>query len=225
MEQNLKQRLVGALVLISLAVIFLPLVFDGQQQQIDTTQYAIPEKPTLSLKSVDIEPIEQQARVQLDAVNVVAQQKQQQDEQIAAQSPVEQASVAQQDVPAVPTAPAQPPAAQATAPAKETVATYVEQEKQADQALQTAPPQQTVDLAEAWVIQVGAFSSQPNAEALRDKLKSGGYAAFVKPLKVASGTLFKVYVGPEIRRYRVDQQKLELEQKYKVKALILKHIP
>lgn len=233
MEQNLKQRLVGALVLISLAVIFLPLVFDGQQQRIDTAQYAIPEQPVISLKAVDIEPIDQQARQQLDAVNAVEQQKQQQDEQIAAQQAPDQASTAPEQSAATVTPPATSakvptaaaPAGTTTSPAQETVATYIEQEKQADKALQAAPAQQTVDLAEAWVIQVGAFSSQPNAEALRDKLRGAGYAAFVKPLKVTSGTLFKVYVGPEIRRYRVDQQKLELEQKYKVKALILKHIP
>ena len=40
MDTSLKQRLMGALVLISLAVIFLPLVFDGQQERIRTEQYA-----------------------------------------------------------------------------------------------------------------------------------------------------------------------------------------
>ena len=82
-----------------------------------------------------------------------------------------------------------------------------------------------MDLADAWIIQVGAFSSQPNADGLRDKLKANGYPAFVKPVKVAAGSLFKVYVGPEIRRQRADQQKLELEQKFQLKALILKYIP
>lgn len=222
MEQNLKQRLVGALVLISLAVIFLPLVFDGQQQRIDTTQYAIPEQPALTLKAVDIEPLEQQAAEELAVVNTITQQKQEQEEQAATQMPADAISNIPAAQPQSPVAPA--PATPTTQPASP-VATYIEQEKKIDQALQTAPPGQTVDLAEAWIIQVGAFSSQPNADGLRDKLKANGYPAFVKPVKVASGSLFKVYVGPEIRRHRVDQQKLELEQKYQLKALILKYIP
>ncbi|MFZ5600982.1 MAG: SPOR domain-containing protein [Pseudomonadota bacterium] len=224
MEQNLKQRLVGALVLISLAVIFLPLVFDGQQQRIDTTQYAIPEQPALTLKAVDIEPLEQQAAEELAVVNTITQQKQEQEEQAATQMPADATTNIPAAQPQSPVAPAPAPATPTTQPVSP-VATYIEQEKKIDQALQNAPPGQTVDLAEAWIIQVGAFSSQPNADGLRDKLKANGYPAFVKPVKVASGSLFKVYVGPEIRRHRVDQQKLELEQKYQLKALILKYIP
>ena len=225
MEQNLKQRLVGALVLISLAVIFLPLVFDGQQQRIDTTQYSIPEQPALTLKAVDIEPLEQQAAQELAVVNAITQQKQEQEEAAAAQMPADNepssvSAAAGQPAPVIPAA-----SPETTPASKSPVATYIEQEKKIDQALQTAPPGQTVDLAEAWIIQVGAFSSQPNADGLRDKLKANGYPAFVKPVKVASGNLFKVYVGPEIRHHRVDQQKLELEQKYQLKALILKYIP
>ncbi|NPU93369.1 MAG: hypothetical protein HPY82_15775 [Gammaproteobacteria bacterium] len=230
MEQNLKQRLVGALVLISLAVIFLPLVFDGQQQRIDTTQYAIPEQPALTLKAVDIEPLEQQAAQELAVVNAVTQQKQEQEEQAATQMPAD-ANPAANSTASVPATQQQSPVAATSAPATPStqatspVATYIEQEKKIDQALQTAPPGQTVDLADAWIIQVGAFSSQPNADGLRDKLKANGYPAFVKPVKVAAGSLFKVYVGPEIRRQRADQQKLELEQKFQLKALILKYIP
>lgn len=225
MEQNLKQRLVGALVLISLAVIFLPLVFDGQQQRIDTTQYAIPEQPALTLKAVDIEPLEQQAAQELAVVNAITQQKQEQEEQAATQMPADANSAANSTANVPATQQQSPAAATPTTQPASPVATYIEQEKKIDQALQTAPPGQTVDLAEAWIIQVGAFSSQPNADGLRDKLKANGYPAFVKPVKVAAGSLFKVYVGPEIRRQRADQQKLELEQKFQLKALILKYIP
>ncbi|HVL02410.1 MAG TPA: SPOR domain-containing protein [Dongiaceae bacterium] len=240
MEQNLKQRLVGALVLISLAVIFLPLVFDRQQQRIDTEPYSIPEKPALTLKSVDIEPLEQTAQEDLAKVTAVAKEKQEQEEaavQMQVDAEATSPEAANQTSPQTPAQTPAQPATQSTATAAKSnppvpkagpspeVAAYIEQEKKVDQALQTAPQSQTVNLADAWIIQVGAFSSQPNAEGLRDKLKAGGYPAFVKPIKVASGQMFKVYVGPEIRRHMVDQQKQQLEQKYQLKALILKYIP
>mgnify|MGYP006138950013 CR=1 FL=1 len=44
-------------------------------------------------------------------------------------------------------------------------------------------------------------------------------------LTQAYGPLYKVYVGPEIRRAQMEQQKTELERKYNLKALILKYIP
>lgn len=211
MEQNLKQRLVGALVLISLAVIFLPLVFDRQQQRIDTSPYAIPEKPAITITAPNMEPLEQAASEQLAAVVKVTEEKQIQDEASAA------ADHAVTSAPAVPAQPGPTSVAQTRE--------YIEQEKAVDATLQDQPVTTTVSLAEAWVIQVGAFSSEANAKGLQDKLKSAGYAAFVKAGKSASGNLYKVYVGPEIRRMQLEQQKSELERKYNLKALILKYIP
>lgn len=210
MEQNLKQRLVGALVLISLAVIFLPLVFDRQQQRIDTSPYAIPEKPAITITAPNMEPIEQAAREQHAAVAKVTEEKRIQDE----------ASAAADHSPAVASVPAQP---QPTS--VEQTREYLEQEKAVDATLQDQPVTTTVPLADSWVIQVGAFSSEANAKGLQDKLKSAGYPAFVKGSKAASGMLYKVYVGPEIRRTQLEQQKTELERKYNLKALILKYIP
>ncbi len=78
-----------------------------------------------------------------------------------------------------------------------------------------------MSLADAWIIQVGAFSSRANADGLRDKLIAAGYKAYTK----AVSGLYKVYVGPEIRRTRLEQQKSSLERDFKLKALILKYIP
>lgn len=211
MEQNLKQRLVGALVLISLAVIFLPLVFDRQQQRIDTSPYAIPEKPVITITAPNMEPLERATSEQQAAVMNVMEEKRIQDETSA---------VADHTVSSSPTVAVEPeptPVAQTRE--------YLEQEKAVDATLQDQPVTTTVPLAEAWVIQVGAFSSEANAKGLQDKLKSAGYAAFVKGSSAASGMLYKVYVGPEIRRAQLEQQKTELERKYNLKALILKYIP
>ena len=101
-----------------------------------------------------------------------------------------------------------------------TVERYIEQEKEVDRAIEDSTSN-TVSLADAWILQVGAFSSQANANGLRDKLNAAGYKAYTKSV----GGLFKVYVGPEIRRHRLEQQKSSLERDFKVKTLILKYIP
>lgn len=214
MEQNLKQRLVGAVVLISLAVIFLPLVFDGQQQRIDTAPYAIPEKPVISIVAPDVKPLEQAVAEHVQAVSAVQADKAAQESQ-GDQFEHQPESVAP---------PEESPAVASASPDKATEA-YLVQEKKVDQELQGKPVEQTVDLAEAWMIQVGAFSSRDNAMGLQDKLKASGYPAFVRTSKGASSILYKVYVGPEIRRAHLESQKAELEAKFKLKALILKYIP
>lgn len=217
MEQNLKQRLVGALVLISLAVIFLPLVFDGQKQRIDTSEYAIPEKPAITITAPEVEPLEKAIQEQYVPAAQVAEAKQEQDTvtEESAPAPSDTASAVPQ-----PTEPSEPPAT----PVEQTRA-YLEEEKAVDAALQDKPVTETVPLADAWVIQVGAFSSEANASGLQDKLKAAGYPAFVKSVKGGNGLLYKVYVGPEIRRAELERHKSDLERKYNLKALILKYIP
>ena len=207
MEQTLKQRLVGALVLISLAVIFLPLVFDRQQQRIDTAAYSIPEKPAITITAPDLEQVEQEAREQLAEVNQVVENK-------AAQTEA-----------ALPDSGALPDSSTEAADPVAQTRVYLEQEKQVDAALQGQPVTTPVPLADAWIIQVGAFASEPNARSLRDKLKGSGYAAFIKSAAGAKGPIYKVYVGPEIRRAQLEQQKVELERKFNLKTLILKYVP
>ncbi len=52
MDQALKQRLVGATILIALAVIFLPLLLDGENHNGQTTQaIEIPERPDVDFKT------------------------------------------------------------------------------------------------------------------------------------------------------------------------------
>lgn len=213
MDQNLKQRLVGAVVLISLAVLFLPLVFDGQQERIDIDDYAIPEKPVITIESPDLQPIEHQAKEVIEAIAEVEAAKAEQDQLGNTMAVVESVELPE------PTAQAKevvvPPSAH------DQVSAFVQKEQATDKQVKEQGPDANLALGEAWIIQVGAFSSQANANGLRDRLNQSGYNAYTK----ASSNLFKVYVGPEIRKYRLEQQKAKLENEFSVKTMILKYIP
>lgn len=64
MDQALKQRLVGATILIALAVIFLPLLLDGEQRNGQaTTPIEIPERPDVDFKTRRL-PVGDHARPQ-----------------------------------------------------------------------------------------------------------------------------------------------------------------
>jgi DedD protein len=196
LDQSLKQRLVGAVVLISLAIIFLPIVFDGQQERINPEEYEFPDQPTITIKALDFEPIEAEAADTVSSLQQVEEAKLAQSAELA-----ETAAVLTNS--------------------EDTVEDYIASQRTIDEKIQSQQPKQDVDLAQAWVIQVGAFSSQDNANGLRDKLNQAGFKAYSKPV----GALHKVYVGPEIRKYRLQQQKTRLEQEFGLNTLILKYIP
>ena len=51
MKQHLKQRLLGATVIVSLAVIFLPAIFDGDgYRQLSRVEIDVPERPRMSFE-------------------------------------------------------------------------------------------------------------------------------------------------------------------------------
>ncbi len=215
----MKQRLVGAIVVISLAVLFLPLLFDGKQEPINKSQYAIPVKPTMVIENPSMEPIEQQANSVLKSLEAVVADK----NEIKVVG-IGEGSDAQQSQVRDPGENGEPDKSDfvpVDEPNLEQVKAYVEQEQQQSERLQSREPSQPLTLADAWVIQVGAFSNEQNALALRDKLNQSGFKAYIQP----AAKLHKVYVGPEIRKYRLEQQKSKLEQQFSLNTMILKYIP
>ncbi len=51
MDQNLKHRLTGAIVLVSLAVIFIPVILEGPDNEWTPLSHGIPEAPQLDYKA------------------------------------------------------------------------------------------------------------------------------------------------------------------------------
>jgi DedD protein len=64
-----------------------------------------------------------------------------------------------------------------------------------------------------WVVQIGSFANQATAEKLSQDLKRRGYASFVAPFKPGAQTLYRVRVGPMKERADADAvaQKLKRE--------------
>ena len=56
----------------------------------------------------------------------------------------------------------------------------------------------------AWVIQAGVFSSGANAQSLAGRLRAGGLAANVSTVRSGGSTLYRVTVGPDVSRARMD---------------------
>ena len=75
-----------------------------------------------------------------------------------------------------------------------------------------------------WAVQVGVFSKKDGAEELAARLRAGGYAAFVEPVKLAGGqTSHRVRIGPEVRRENAQRIQNEVKSKFKLDALVVAH--
>ena len=75
-----------------------------------------------------------------------------------------------------------------------------------------------------WAVQVGVFTKKDGADELAARLRTGGYAAFVEPVKLAGGqTSHRVRIGPEIKRENAQRIQVEVKTKFKLDALVVAH--
>ena len=205
-----KQRMVGALVLVALAVIFLPMLFSRQdeQRQITVDAPAKPQAP--AVQQVQVEPV------------VVPEP------QSLPQEPVpSDDEIADQEVPAKPVAPMTPVPAPVVA--SKPVAPAPAPKPAAAQPVAPAPSkpdvsQSRVDangLSVRWSVQLASLSSRESAESLQKSLRSQGYNAYIRS---ADGKN-RVFVGPLIERAEADRLRDLLGRQQNLKGFVVRFQP
>jgi DedD protein len=183
MEVRVRERLVGALVLVAIVVLVVPAVLKGRGNA--------PEEP----------PAGPTRREELPLVDP----RQAPEEQVLvpepmADPPASPADVAQasREAPADKTPVAA--TAKAAAPAVAPAAAPRMKTPPAEPARPAAASQ-----APAWAVQLGAFSNRAKAEQLVAELKKRRYAAFMLEYRASGQVLYRVRVGPEQDRARADE--------------------
>ncbi len=88
---------------------------------------------------------------------------------------------------------------------------------------QDAPADAIDARAAGWAVQVGAFAAEADALALRERLRGGGHPAFVERVPTDKGELFRVRVGPELRRPAADALKVALKQAFGLDGIVVPH--
>ena len=210
LDSAYKQRMVGALVLVALAVIFLPMLFSRQdeQRQVVVEAPAAPEAP--SLPQVQVEPVvvpEPQALPEEEPVPT--------DEEMAAPS-----TPVQPSVPVVKPAPAPVVAAKPAAPvpAPKPVAPQPAAPGKPDVGQSRIDPN---GLSISWSIQVASLGNREGADALQKKLRSQGYNAYIRS---ADGKN-RVFIGPLIERAEADRLRDLLDRQQNLKGFVTRFQP
>lgn len=110
--------------------------------------------------------------------------------------------------------PAATPAPQKSSTAKEKTAAVKPPAKPTGEKSAPAP---------SWVVQTGSFAVEAKASALVEKLRQSKYPAYMEKVQGASGTLFRVKVGPELDRGRAEQMQKQIEASTGLKGIIVPH--
>ena len=202
-ETNLKVRLVGATVLVSLAVIFIPMVLDGRESsRSQITETNIPPKPERGYISKVI-PLTPVVKVKPAETPKLVIKK-----GLAAQvSPKQTASPETKK-----------PLKKQTEPLK--LAAIKASPKPSTK---SGSVQKLRAGLSAWAVQVGSFSSRKNAFSLRDKLRKKGFSAFVDTVYVKDIASYRVRVGPELKRESAERLRKKLAGIHRGRTIIVKH--
>lgn len=179
MERALKERIIGAAILVLFVVLVVPVFLDGPPAdgEIVSERVLLPGQDGEDTKTV---VLDRERSAPLPAASKVT-------ESVAAddQTP-EPKPVQAKPVP-------KPLVAQTTP----VVAKPVEQKPVEKQAVAPPPKPANTSSTGMWAVQLGSFSNKENAEKLAADLRKQGYAAFLSQLTTSSGTLHRVRIGPQ----------------------------
>ncbi|MGZ0782256.1 SPOR domain-containing protein [Pseudomonas saponiphila] len=208
-----KQRMVGALVLVALAVIFLPMLFSREDEQRHVAVEAPPVPQASAMPQVQVEPV------------VVPEPKALPQEPVPVEEPV-----VQQVAPSMPIAPSAPAVAPAPVVASKPVPKPAPVPAPAPapaQPIAAAKPdtsQSRIDangLSVSWSVQLASLSSRESAENLQKTLRSQGYNAYIRSAEGKN----RVFVGPLIERAEADRLRDLLGRQHNLKGFVVRFQP
>jgi DedD protein len=191
MEQKLKERLVGAAVLVAVAVIFIPVIFTESPETEVISGSNIPEKPETNFNSRIVPVIESNDKAPLEPII------RKDDDLIIEQKVVAEKVISDRE-------------------------TKAEKETSEKKSTTESDVKSTVGVS-AWIVQLGSFTDEENAQSLNKKLREAGYPAFVEPLKKNGKFSYRVRVGPEIKRSEADKLLKKLKEKMKLDGIVVSY--
>jgi DedD protein len=203
-DERLKRRLIGAAVLASLAVIFVPMLVEDEPASGDGAPTGtIPPRENLTFKS---DVLKNEIAVPTDAPPPGPVAGGDADPATAPEPPVEPVAEPVAEEPAAPPpivgapAPAEKPlVAEKPAPAEKPKAPPPQVAKPTPPAPKPAAPAPRIT---TWIVQVGNYASRDKADSVARQLRGRGLEVFVEP--IGSPAVFRVAVGPEAERNRAE---------------------
>jgi len=211
MDVLLKQRLVGAIVLVAVGVIFVPLILEGPNRTLVPEMEPLPEPedqaisaPLESFPAPDAIPAEPDESIILSDPQPAA----------ASETPVE---------PAQPVVKQEPEVTEPEVTEPEVTEPEVTEPEVTEPEPEPENVQAKSDPLGSWVVQMGSFSSEQNALLLRDRLRKNGFATQVEKAIIDGKSRFRVRVGPFLDRADAEQSRKQILDKLTLKGRVLSY--
>jgi cell division septation protein DedD len=191
---------VGTLVLIALGIVFWPLIVTAPDVRDPIVLAPMPEAPLIDRTPISApESYQAEVEAQLPSAPTVPES-----EQIAADDStfIEENAPIQFDVP-----PADEAVVGASSLAKPDDSILIDKE----------------GLAQFWVLQVATLASEARAVEVVENLKNQGYKAFYRRFVRGEQTLFRVQIGPNAERERLQRFRPQIDKALGVESEILRY--
>lgn len=210
MREGAKQRLLGAVIIVALAVIFVPMLFEEKtQDSVQSDRLAIPEPPPfkpdlktevfLGPEDSGIGGIEGGEASESGPLSVPPLEAPDPSAVAGAtdEGPDDQADVI--------------PEPSTTRPSPRSATSPV---------LEPTPARAAQDGMPSWVVQVASLGSPEAAQGMQDRLRKAGFSAFVEQAEVRGKLYYRVRVGPELNRANAERTAARLRDQQKLDTLI-----
>ena len=206
MNQGAKQRIVGTVVLLALALIFLPIIFDGEGSYQAPVSSRIPDTPIISILP---EPIQSRPVIVGDVVAVEP------DVATTVSLIEETASDAIDEAveELIEELPEEPVVASDSVEITESQAIFSRE----------VPQLSDAGLPQGWVVRLGSFSDRDNANNLVARLQDAGYKAYTRDIRSDQGALTGVFVGPWLDRAQVNEYQRKLQEEFSLAGLVVRY--
>ena len=223
MKDALKQRLVGALILIALGVVFWPLIFVPPKEGPAVSEASMPPRPVIDRSPMNV-PDSDGFR---GSPRIVDELDAAEPEDLPRTGSFGASTDSNPVVAEVPQAPAAGTAL--AAPADKAVAAEQETAVATTRApRKTAPVAPKLDengIPIAWILQVASVSSAQKAEQLRQRLLDMGHKAYTKRIDRDGRTLVRVAVGPRSERAQLEAIKSDIDSEFGVQSIVARYLP
>lgn len=216
MQQRLKQRLVGATVIVLAVVIFVPELLD-------------PSRPASDLSQADREAEEERFSSRIVPLETAVSEPETSGPEAGAQ-PGDLISVSPVVTAVQPRiAPTDGELLSATVPSEVEGGAHDTPKQVPSPIPRSKFPLAVVEAGgetapvAGWAVQLGSFARSMNAIGLRDRLRAHGYPAFVQPAQGAGGKITRVLVGPELERSRAEAALRKLRAEHQLDGVLVRY--
>ncbi|WP_280539112.1 SPOR domain-containing protein [Chromohalobacter sp. 11-W] len=216
MKYGMRERISGAIILVALAVIFLPMLLDEPTPRSERPEPVLTIEQPIPVDQRDVDSPAPPANLEEDAGN----------DQVV--EPATGAQLGQSDVDSSSQPASSQPAAsndgEASGEERSTnddpIAAIAEQSASSQaQEDDTDGAPATSEVQDGWAVQVGSFGQPDNASRLVEKLTSQGFDAYQRP---RDNDLTTVYVGPFGTSDEGERVRTELKEDANIQGLLIR---